>query len=145
MHMRGCHLFCASMHQRVPYGKTQDLLKLWTTIKSVSKSAHAQSLNMSHRKTHLNVPHAGKNLNALVYIGIAIYIVTELSRRKGSVTYGLGADTSLPPCLATGIWNLAPKATSGPKSRGASFGTTLWHSVQRYCCFSILLAHAQLS
>ena len=27
----------------------------------------------------------------------------ELSGRKGSVTYGLGADISLPPCLATGI------------------------------------------
>lgn len=25
MHMRGCHVFCASMHQLVPYGKTQDL------------------------------------------------------------------------------------------------------------------------
>ena len=22
MHTRGCHVFCASMHQRVPYGKT---------------------------------------------------------------------------------------------------------------------------
>ena len=25
MHMRGCNVFCASMHQFVPYGKTQDL------------------------------------------------------------------------------------------------------------------------
>ena len=25
MHMRGCQEFCASMHQRVPYGKTHDL------------------------------------------------------------------------------------------------------------------------
>ena len=23
--VRGCHVFCASMHQRVPYGKIQDL------------------------------------------------------------------------------------------------------------------------
>ena len=52
---------------------------------------------------------------------------------KGSVSYGLGADISLPPCLATGIWNLVPKATSGPKSRGASLGTKLWRHVQRYC------------
>ena len=52
---------------------------------------------------------------------------------KGYVTYGLGADISLPPCLATGIWNLVPKATSGPKSRGASLGTKLWRHVQRYC------------
>ena len=62
---------------------------------------------------------------------LLIYI--EPSGWKGSVTHGLGADISLPPCLATGIWNLAPKATSGPKSRGPSFGTTLWRHVQRYC------------
>ena len=28
VHMRECHVFCASMHQRVPYGKTQDLKRL---------------------------------------------------------------------------------------------------------------------
>ena len=61
------------------------------------------------------------------------YLRFELSEWKGSVTHGLGADISLPHCLATGIWNLAPKATSGPKSRGPSFGTTLWRHVQRYC------------
>ena len=43
---------------------------------------------------------------------------------KGSVTNGLGADISLPPCLSErpGIWKLSVlrlKATSGPKSRGA--------------------------
>ena len=27
MYMRGCNVFCASMHQCVPYGKTQDLRK----------------------------------------------------------------------------------------------------------------------
>ena len=47
--------------------------------------------------------------------------------------------------------NLAPKATSGQKSWGASFGTTLWHHVQRYCaCFFVfmlilcVLTHAQV-
>ena len=39
----------------------------------------------------------------------------------------------------------SPKATHGPKSRGKSFGTTLWHHVQRYCCFGVLFAHAQVS
>ena len=34
--------------------------------------------------------------------------------------------------------------SSGPKSRGASFGTTLWHHVQRYCCLGVLFAHAQV-
>ena len=57
----------------------------------------------------------------------------EPSGWKGCVTYGLGADTSLPPCLPTGIWTLVPKAITGPKSRGTSFGTTLWLHVQRYC------------
>ena len=36
------------------------------------------------------------------------------------------------------------KATHGPKSRGKSFGTTLWHHVQRYCCLGVLFAHAQV-
>ena len=27
---------------------------------------------------------------------------------------------------------------------GASFGTTPWHHVQRFCCFGILLTHEQL-
>ena len=35
------------------------------------------------------------------------------------------------------------KSTHGPKSRGKSFGTTLWHHVQRYCCLGVLFAHAQ--
>ena len=38
----------------------------------------------------------------------------------------------------------SPKATHGPKSRGKSFGTTLWHHVQRYCCLGVLFAHAQV-
>ena len=71
------------------------------------------------------------------------YLWSELRGWKGFVTYGLGADISLPPCLETGIWTSLTKATHGPKSRGKSFGTTLWHRVQRYCCLGILLAHAQ--
>ena len=76
----------------------------------------------------------------MIYIYIYIYIyrndtLLEVvpSGWKGSVTYGLGADISLPHCLATGIWSLVLKATSGSKTRGTSFGTTLWHHVQRYC------------
>ena len=30
------------------------------------------------------------------------------------------------------------------KSRGKSFGPTLWHHVQRYCCLGVLFAHAQV-
>ena len=65
----------------------------------------------------------------IIYIEIGkllnCYLWFELSGWVGSVTYGLGADISLPHCLATGIWTLAPKATSWPKSQGKSFGTAL--------------------
>ena len=40
--------------------------------------------------------------------------------------------------------NLSSQETHGPKSRGKSFGTTLWHHIQRYCCFGVLFAHAQV-
>ena len=69
----------------------------------------------------------------------------EPSGWKGFVIDGLGADISLPPCLATGIWNLVPKATSGQKSRGASFGTTLWRHVQRYCSHFLLFMQMMCS
>ena len=36
------------------------------------------------------------------------------------------------------------KAITRPKSRGTSFGTALWHHVQRYCFNRISFAHAQL-
>ena len=72
------------------------------------------------------------------------YRWNELSGWKGSVSYGLGADLSLPPCLSVtiGIWALA-KANHGAKSKGKSFGTTPWHDVQRYCCVGVLFADAQ--
>ena len=83
--------------------------------------------------TQLYVPHGWNNWYTLIYIENLLALSNDPSGWKGSVSYGLGADISLPPCLATGIWNLVPKATSGPKSRGASFGTKLWRHVQRYC------------
>ena len=47
------------------------------------------------------------------------YLWMELSGWKGSVTYGLGADISLPHCLATGIWTLAhPKSALWAKISG---------------------------
>ena len=69
----------------------------------------------------------------------------EPSGRKGSVAYGLGAAISLPHCLETGIWTLVPKATSGPKSLGASFGTTLWRHVHRYCSYFLLFMQMMCS
>ena len=91
--------------------------------------AHAQ---LSYKK--ICTYHMEEITGTLLYIYRNCFILEiDPSGWKGSVPYGLGADISLPPCLATGIWNLVPKATSGPKSRGASLGTKLWRHVQRYC------------
>ena len=103
----------------------------------------AQSLNLNvlrehmrncHIHTHTSPYHMAEITGTLwhLYRNIPVFII-DPSGRKGSVSFGLETDISLPHCLATGIWNLVPKATSGPKSRGPSFGTTLWRHVQRYC------------
>ena len=74
------------------------------------------------------------------------YLWVELSGWMGSVSNGLGADLSLPPCLSVtiGIWTLAHKSDPRAKSWGKSFGTTLWHHVQRYCFLGVLFGHAQV-
>ena len=75
------------------------------------------------------VPYRKENDSSLKYISHVIHCMLSgpscEAEGKGSVTYGLGADISLPPCLSErpGIWKLSLlrlKATSGPKSRGAS-------------------------
>ena len=53
MHMRGCHVFCASMHQRVPYEKTQDLQ--W--LRTINKNIYAPLERIAH---------GGNNQNAVV-------------------------------------------------------------------------------
>ena len=114
---------------------------------SVSARAHAQLSN-----TNCITYHMQEITSSLLHIYRNCWLLQiEPSGWKGSVQYGLGADISLPHCLATGIWTLVPKATSGPKSRGASFGTTLWRHVQRYCAHFLvfmqihgyLFTHAQ--
>ena len=100
----------------------------------VSARAHAQ---LSY--IHTCASHMEEITGKFLHIYRSFYMLQiDPSGWKGSVSNGLGADISLPHCLATGIWNLAPKATSGPKSRGASFGTTLWRHVQRYCAQFLL-------
>ena len=49
---------------------------------------------------------------------------TKKKKKKKKGTR-LGADISLPHCLATGIGNLAVKVVTGPKSRGILLGMTL--------------------
>ena len=107
--------------------------------RSFVASVHAQLLICS-TLIHTWAYHMEKISRRLLYIYRNwYYLWIELSGWMGSVSYGLGADLSLPPCLSVtiGIWTSLTKATSGPKSRGASFGTTLWRHVQRYCCLGI--------
>lgn len=79
------------------------------------------------------------------YIKLLLFEVNRGVGKKGICRiWFIGADIFLPHCLVTGIWNLAPKAITGPKSRGTSFNTTLWQRVQRDCALCILFAHAQL-
>ena len=48
-------------------------------------------------------------------------VFLKKKKKKGT---RLGADISLPHCLATGIGNLV--LVTGPKSRGILLGMTLW-------------------
>ena len=68
-----------------------------------------------------------QRINSSIYIYRSCFMLhIDLSGSNGSVSNGLGANISPPHCPATGIWYLASKRTSGTKSRGASFGRTLW-------------------
>ena len=99
----------------------------------------ALNLNLRVSYIHTCASRLEEGIGKFLHIyGSCFMLQIDPSGWKGYVSNGLGADISLPHCLATGIWNLAPKATSGPKSRGASFGTTLWRHVQRYCAQFLL-------
>ena len=52
------------------------------------------------------------------------YLLVELSGWMGSVSYGLGADLSLPPCLSVtiGIWTLAHKSDLRAEISGSIVG-----------------------
>ena len=84
----------------------------------------------------------------LFYIYRSWYFLwIELSGWMGSVSYGLGADLSLPPCLSVtiGIWTLAHKSDPRAEISGEIvWYTTLWHDVHRYCYLGVLFAHAQI-
>ena len=47
-----------------------------------------------------------------------LWLEFELSLDERDLWRGLGVEISLPHCLATGIWTLAPKAITRSKSRG---------------------------
>ena len=101
---------------------------------------HMRNCQIPPLRRHTSTYHLEEMSGTLWYkYSNDLMLQIEPSGWKGPVTYGLGADISLPHCLATGIWTLAPKAITGPKSRGTSFGTTLWRHVQRYCAHFRLL------
>ena len=104
---------------------------IWGFLQDHMRNCHIYTLVRPTWKKHMK----GKFVH--IYRN-CFMLQTDPRGWKGSVSNGLGADISLPHCLATGIWNLVPKATSGPKSREASFGTTLWRHVQRYCAQFLL-------
>ena len=119
-----CHVFCVVYGRQSNYSDPRAEC-LWKSACPIVKFTQYQDTHTYHMEDITGLLlHIYRN---------CLLLQIEPSGWKGSVSYGLGADISLPPCLATGIWNLAPKATSGPKSRGASFGTKLWRNVQRYC------------
>ena len=60
--------------------------------------------------------------------------LNRVDERDLSHNYGVGADISLPHCLATASYqNFGSKIITRPKSRKTSFDTTFWRYVQRYC------------
>ena len=58
-----------------------------------------------------------------LFLGLNKVFFKKKKKKKGTQ---LGADISLPHCLATVIRNLALKVVTGPKSRGILLGMTLW-------------------
>ena len=133
MSTRKRHLFCITISQQVPYKKKakQEWRMDLNLQESVSRTrAHAQLENM-HRIYNWSMSaqlkyHMEERTRTLFYIYVAYYhSMIELRRWKGSVTYGLGADISLPHCLATGIWNLAHKSDL----RAEISGSIVWYDV----------------
>ena len=112
MHMRKFNLFCVNKHQHVPCGTQQDFnngSEPWD--ESFYKSACAIVKYAEAR--HNWMYHKEEKTRTLCYICRNwYYLRIELSGWKGSVTYGLGADLSLPQCLSatTGIWTLTHKS-----------------------------------
>ena len=116
--MRKCHTFCANKDQLEPYETQKD--------NNGSERLHERMCST----VICTIPryiwyHMDKVARTVLYkYRNCYYLLIELSGWKGSVTYGLGADISLPHCLATGIWTLAH-----PKSdlRAEISGSIVWY------------------
>ena len=67
----------------------------------VSAKVHAQLSNVHRTNSYLDEPHEINYWNSIlgIHMNSCYY---QLSGRKGSVKYGVGAEISFPSCLATG-------------------------------------------
>ena len=74
------------------------------------------SLFLSHLDANIKIRNLFLGLNKVFF---------KKKKKKEKEGTRLGADISLPHCLATGIRNLALKVVTGHKSRGILLGMTL--------------------
>ena len=115
---------------------------------SVLARARAQLLHILYISTHLSVPHGENTQKTVLYIQKQVLCMSRAEWMNGICliwSRGRLISPSLPACRRRQVSEpQLAKATHGPKSRGKSFGTTLWHHVQKYCCLGVLFAHAQL-
>ena len=109
MRMRKC-IYFVSLYTSMY--RTEHSVTLIITATIVSVRANLQLSNMHLTKTHLSAPRGRISENTGHYVKKLLVDINRIEWIKG-------------------ICKRASK--SGPKSRGASFGTTLWRHVQRYC------------
>ena len=105
----------------------KSLTRVQSLEMSVIARARAQFLICS-TSVHTWAYHMEKTSTRLFYIYRNWHFVgVELSGWMGSVSYGLGTDLSLPPCLAVtlGIWTLAHKSDL----RAEISGEIVWYDV----------------
>ena len=101
MRMRKCHLFCTSSHHNVPY-EQQELSK-WSEPWNKFLARACAQLLICPTLLQTWAYHMEKLSRRLFYIyGNWYFLWVELSGWMGSVSYGLGADLSLPPSLPVG-------------------------------------------
>jgi len=102
-------IFYANTHQHTPYGIKKYLKNDFELYSPKGACAIVKYTVPRHACTY----HKEEITRTLSYIyGNWYYLWIEQSGWMGSVSYGLGADISLPPCLsaAIGIWTLAYKS-----------------------------------
>ena len=100
--------------------------KSWIMAVNLRISVPARAQAQLWIKTLTCMYHMKEASRKLCYIFRNCYkIWIELSGWKGSVTYGLGADLSLPQCLSvtTGIWTLTHKSDL----RAEISGSIVWY------------------